>query len=418
MSGFVSLVGAGPGDPDLLTVRAARALAAADIVFYDALVAREVLDLAPRAQRFGVGKRGGRPSMRQETINRLLVRSARRGKRVVRLKGGDPFVLGRGGEEALALVAAGVPFEVVPGVSSAVAAPALSGIPVTHRGLASAFVVVSGHAEEAWRPVLAGLSPGTLTVVVLMGLASRAAIAAALVARGWAPSTPAAILWGAGTPASRPLDRDPGRPRPGRRTAGGAAGAPGTIVVGAVVGLAERPRRRAVQRVGRGRSRRPSPPAWREDRMHARSEARRSAARGCRSPTRPRSTSSSATLESLRARRAHPRPVARLPPRARHLRPAPGGRRADAAGQDPPGDPRRAAARGPGRRGRALVARLRPRHHAPERPVPLHEAARRRARPAPAGRGRAHHPRGLRQLRPERDRLPVRGGGARTRCST
>ena len=103
MSGFVSLVGAGPGDPDLLTVRAARALAAADIVFYDALVAREVLDLAPLAQRFGVGKRGGRPSMRQETINRLLVRSARQGKRVVRLKGGDPFVLGpgrRGGARA------------------------------------------------------------------------------------------------------------------------------------------------------------------------------------------------------------------------------------------------------------------------------------------------------------------------------
>ena len=160
MKGFVSLVGAGPGDPDLLTLRAARALAAADLVLYDALVARETLDLAPRAQRFSVGKRAGRASMDQETINRLLVRAARRGKRVVRLKGGDPFVFGRGGEEALALVAAGVPCEVVPGVSSAVAAPALAGIPVTHRGLASAFVVVSGHAESAWRPVLDGLAPG------------------------------------------------------------------------------------------------------------------------------------------------------------------------------------------------------------------------------------------------------------------
>jgi uroporphyrin-III C-methyltransferase / precorrin-2 dehydrogenase / sirohydrochlorin ferrochelatase len=238
MSGFVSLVGAGPGTPDLLTVRAARALAAADIVFYDALVARETLDLAPRAQRFGVGKRGGRPSMRQETINRLLVRSARRGKHVVRLKGGDPFVLGRGGEEALALTAAGIPFEVVPGVSSAVAAPALSGIPVTHRGLASAFVVVSGHAEEAWRPVLTVLSPGTVTVVVLMGLDSRGSIANALVSRGWAPSTPAAILWGAGTSASArwigPLaDLGPAR------TPAAAKGAAGTIVVGAVVGLAK-----------------------------------------------------------------------------------------------------------------------------------------------------------------------------------
>jgi uroporphyrin-III C-methyltransferase len=237
MSGFVSLVGAGPGDPDLLTVRAARAMAAADIVFYDALVAREVLDLAPLAQRFGVGKRGGRPSMRQETINRLLVRSARQGKRVVRLKGGDPFVLGRGAEEALALVAAGVPFEVVPGVSSAVAAPALSGIPVTHRGLSSAFVVVSGHAEDAWRPVLSGLRPGTLTVVVLMGLASRDAIAAALVSRGWAPSTPAAILWGAGTKAfSRWIGTLAGLGEAG--TPAAAAGAAGTIVVGAVVGLA------------------------------------------------------------------------------------------------------------------------------------------------------------------------------------
>jgi uroporphyrin-III C-methyltransferase len=237
MSGFVSLVGAGPGDPDLLTVRAARALAAADIVFYDALVAREVLGLAPLAQRFGVGKRGGRPSMRQQTINRLLVRSARQGKRVVRLKGGDPFVLGRGGEEALALVAAGIPFEVVPGVSSAVAAPALSGIPVTHRGLASAFLVVSGHSEDAWQPVLAGLSPGSLTVVVLMGLASRDAIARALVSRGWAPSTPAAILWGAGTKACArwigPL-ADLGE----SATPSAAVGTAGTIVVGAVVGLA------------------------------------------------------------------------------------------------------------------------------------------------------------------------------------
>jgi uroporphyrin-III C-methyltransferase / precorrin-2 dehydrogenase / sirohydrochlorin ferrochelatase len=237
MSGFVSLVGAGPGDPDLLTVRAARALAAADIVFYDALVARETLDLAPRAQRFGVGKRGGRPSMRQETINGLLVRSARRGKKVVRLKGGDPFVLGRGGEEALALAAARIPFEVVPGVSSAVAAPALSGIPLTHRGLASAFVVVAGHAEQAWRPVLTGLSPGTLTLVVLMGLAARGPIATALVTQGWAASTPAAILWGAGTSA---FARWIGTLADlGQADAPPAAkGAPGTIVVGAVVGLA------------------------------------------------------------------------------------------------------------------------------------------------------------------------------------
>ena len=172
MSGLVSLVGAGPGDPDLLTRKAVRRLAEADLVLYDALISPEALELAPRARRFYVGKRAGRPHVSQETIHRMMIRSARRGLRVVRLKGGDPFVLGRGGEEALALVAAGVPFEVVPGISSAVAAPALAGIPVTHRGLSAAFAVVSGHAESAWRPVLESLAPNALTLVVLMGLSA------------------------------------------------------------------------------------------------------------------------------------------------------------------------------------------------------------------------------------------------------
>jgi len=234
--GFVSLVGAGPGDPELLTLRAARALAAADIVFYDALVTRETLDFAPRAQCFSVGKRAGRASMDQDAINRLLVRSARRGKRVVRLKGGDPFVFGRGGEEALALVAAGVPFEVIPGVSNAVAAPALSGIPVTHRGLASAFAVVSGHAESAWRPVVEGLTPGSATLVVLMGLSARETLAAALQARGWAAATPAAILWAAGTAAATRWVGTLGSLALAEAPSG-AEGAPGTIVVGAVVAL-------------------------------------------------------------------------------------------------------------------------------------------------------------------------------------
>ena len=238
MTGFVSLVGAGPGDPDLLTVRAARALAAADIVFYDALVSARTLALAPRAQRFSVGKRAGRPSMRQETIHAVLIRAARRGKRVVRLKGGDPFVLGRGGEEALALVAAGIPFEVIPGVSSALAAPALSGIPVTHRGLASAFVVVSGHAEAAWRPVLAGLPPGGATVIALMGLAARGEIAAELLGRGWAATTPAAILWSAGTEnAARWVGTL--AELCGAATPAESEGDPGTIVIGAVVSLAK-----------------------------------------------------------------------------------------------------------------------------------------------------------------------------------
>ena len=142
--GFVSLVGAGPGDPDLLTQKAVRRLAEADLVLFDALVSLAALDLAPQAQRFFVGKRARRKAIRQETIHHLMIRAARRGKRVVRLKCGDSFVLGRGAEEALALRAAGVPFEVVPGVTSAIAAPALAGIPVTHRGLASGFAVVSG----------------------------------------------------------------------------------------------------------------------------------------------------------------------------------------------------------------------------------------------------------------------------------
>src|SRR5713226_2243399 len=121
MSGFVSLVGAGPGDPELLTRRAALRLAQAELILYDALVTPEILALAPHAQRFFVGKRAHRPASQQDTSHRLMIRAARRGRRVVRLKGGDPFLLGRGGEEALALADAGIPYEVVPGLSSALA---------------------------------------------------------------------------------------------------------------------------------------------------------------------------------------------------------------------------------------------------------------------------------------------------------
>jgi uroporphyrin-III C-methyltransferase / precorrin-2 dehydrogenase / sirohydrochlorin ferrochelatase len=201
--GLVSLVGAGPGDPELLTLRAVARLAAADVVFYDALVDQAALRLAPRACWAFVGKRAGRPSISQGTIERLMIRRALRGERVVRLKSGDPFVFGRGGEEALALAAAGIPCEVVPGVSSAVAAPALSGIPVTHRGLSTAFVVVSGHAEAAFAPILRSLEPGAATVVVLMGLQTRALVADALLARGWNPEIPAAVLLSAGTSEAR-----------------------------------------------------------------------------------------------------------------------------------------------------------------------------------------------------------------------
>jgi uroporphyrin-III C-methyltransferase/precorrin-2 dehydrogenase/sirohydrochlorin ferrochelatase len=240
VTGLVSLVGAGPGDPDLLTRKAARRLAEADLVLYDALVDPAMLDLAGQARRFYVGKRAGRHHVTQEQIHRIMIREAQAGARVVRLKGGDPFVFGRGGEEALALREAGVPFEVVPGVSAAVAAPALAGIPVTHRGMSTGFAVVAGHDESAWRPALASLAPNSLTVVVLMGLGSRAAIAAALLAAGWPLETPAAVVWSAsratGSSWRGTLE---GLAQPTLSSDDADASAPGTIVVGQVVSLAE-----------------------------------------------------------------------------------------------------------------------------------------------------------------------------------
>src|SRR6476659_5942653 len=168
--GHVSLVGAGPGDPGLLTRRAIARLRAADLVLYDALVDERILRYARHAQRFFVGKRAGRHALTQDRINALMIRAARRGRRVVRLKGGDPFVLGRGGEEALALGAAGVRCDVVPGITSAIAAPGLAGIPVTHRGLASGFLVVSGHDEQTFAAAAGAIAPNTVTLVVLMGM--------------------------------------------------------------------------------------------------------------------------------------------------------------------------------------------------------------------------------------------------------
>ena len=195
--GFVSLVGAGPGDPGLLTRTALARLRRADLVLFDALVPASIVRLARRARRFSVGKRAGRPSMRQDTIHALMIRAARRGQRVVRLKGGDPFVFGRGGEEGLALRAANVPFEVVPGITSAVAAPALAGIPVTHRGISSGFAVVAGHARASYQPTVDAVAPGSLTLVFMMAVAEQQRIADALVARGWRSSTPAALIFSA-----------------------------------------------------------------------------------------------------------------------------------------------------------------------------------------------------------------------------
>ena len=231
--GFVSLIGAGPGDPDLLSVRGARRLAEADLVLYDGLVPEATVALATRAQHFSVAKRAGRPTVTQETVHRLMIRGARRGKRVVRLKNGDPFLLGRGGEEALALAAAGVPFEVIPGVTSAVAAPELAGIPVTHRGMSTGFTVVSGHAPEAFEPILTAVEPGSMTIVVLMGLRNRSRIARTLLDGGWRAETPAAVVLGAATDRMATwvgsLDALAGRTTINE--------APGTIIVGDVVRL-------------------------------------------------------------------------------------------------------------------------------------------------------------------------------------
>lgn len=201
--GHVSLVGAGPGDPDLLTRRAVARLRAADLVLYDALVDERVLPLARRAQRFYVGKRDGRHALTQQEIHTVMIRAALRGRRIVRLKGGDPFVFGRGGEEAQALQAAGIPFDIVPGVSSVLAGPALAGIPVTHRSLAASLLVTTGHDIEAFAAQIGHLPVSGLTLVVAMGYNHRAAIAAVLIDAGWQRETPAAIVVGASTPGQQ-----------------------------------------------------------------------------------------------------------------------------------------------------------------------------------------------------------------------
>jgi len=234
--GFVSLVGAGPGDPDLLTVKAVRRLKQADDVLHDALIDPRVLDLAAYARRTLVGGRVG-SCHDQDWINTLMIDLASQGSRVVRLKGGDPFVFGHGGEEARALTAAGVPFEVVPGVSSVVAAPALAGIPLTHRGMASGFAVITGHHEETWGPMLRGMKPGSMTLVVLMGLGSRERIAQVLQRQGWPGWMPAAIVLAASTPRQQvwqgTLSQLAGASVDARRDG------PGVIVIGEVASFAE-----------------------------------------------------------------------------------------------------------------------------------------------------------------------------------
>ena len=201
-NGHVTLAGAGPGDPGLLTLAAARALAEADVVLYDALISPMVLGhCKPGATLIPVGKRAGQHSASQDEINALLVEHGSAGKRVVRLKGGDPFVFGRGGEEALALKAAGVPFTVIPGVTSAVAVPASAGIPVTHRGLATNFAVVTGTEGEDRDAADWGALARVDTLVILMGGMKLAAIAERLMKAGLSSETPAASISNGTLPA-------------------------------------------------------------------------------------------------------------------------------------------------------------------------------------------------------------------------
>jgi uroporphyrinogen III methyltransferase/synthase len=230
----VFLVGAGPGDPGLLTLRGAELLRQADVVVYDRLSVAALLDLAPpEALRISVGKTPRGPSTPQEEINRLLIEHGRAGKRVVRLKGGDVFVFARGGEEAEALRDAGIPFEIVPGITSAIAVPAYAGVPVTHRGVSTSFTVVTGH-EDPWAATETdwdAVAKVGGTIVVLMGAATRADIAARLQHGGLPGDTPVtAVRWG-----TRPEQRTV------RTTLDGLGAAdvtsPATIVIGAVAAL-------------------------------------------------------------------------------------------------------------------------------------------------------------------------------------
>lgn len=236
-SGCVFLVGAGPGDPDLITVRGADVLAHADVVVYDRLAPPELLNRAPEgAERIYVGKEPGRGALAQEAIERLLVERARQGHRVVRLKGGDPFVFGRGGEEALACVRAGVSFEVVPGVTAAVAAPAYAGIPVTHRGSAQSFAVITGSTAHGDGVDLERVATATDTLVILMAAGHLAETCRDLIAFGRPADEPAAIVHWAATAEQRTVVATladlPAAAQDAR------IGPPATLVVGPVAGLA------------------------------------------------------------------------------------------------------------------------------------------------------------------------------------
>ena len=237
-AGEVWLVGAGPGDPELLTIKALKALQRADVVVHDGLVSEAILELAPAsARRLSVAKRKSHPhSYAQDEINRLLVAFAHEGLTVVRLKGGDPFIFGRGGEELEACRAAGVACHVVPGVTAALAAGAAAGAPLTHRGAAQAVTFVTGHAAAGGEPDLdwASLAKANQTVVIYMGVSTAAPIAARLMAAGREGATPALIV----EDASLPSERRVVTTLAGLAAAAEAVSGPALLIVGEAMALA------------------------------------------------------------------------------------------------------------------------------------------------------------------------------------
>jgi uroporphyrin-III C-methyltransferase len=244
---MVYLIGAGPGDPELLTLKAVRALGEADVVLVDDLVGRDVLRFAPRARVIEVGKRGGCKSTPQQFIERLIVRYARQGRVVARLKGGDPFVFGRGGEEMLALRAAGIDYEVVPGVTAGLGIPAAMDVPVTHRGLAHGVTLVTGHLRDGVQPDWSALARSGTTLVVYMGLARVRPIVAALLAGGMSPGTPAAAVESGTLPGEKRVITRLARLPEDVERAGIAS--PALLVIGKVVGLACEAAAKAAHRV-------------------------------------------------------------------------------------------------------------------------------------------------------------------------
>ena len=234
--GKVYLVGAGPGDPELLTLKAVKALARADVVMLDDLVDRGVLEYAPGARVIEVGKRGGCKSTPQAFIERLMVRLAVHGNIVARIKGGDPFVFGRGGEEALTLAKAGIVCEVIPGITAGIGVPAALGIPVTHRGLARGVTFVTGHTRDGSGPDWAALARTDTTLVIYMGMQRVVEITAALQAAGMPATTPAAAIQNGTTQFQRHVIATLATLADAAHAA--ALGSPSLIVIGEVVGLA------------------------------------------------------------------------------------------------------------------------------------------------------------------------------------